>query len=52
MLISAIIVAVCNTTRTVITASEVELPLLVVARGVEYMSVCMKSKGLILRTCG
>ncbi len=41
VLISAIIVAACRTTRTAITASsEVELPLLVVvSRGVEYVSV-------------
>ena len=43
VLISAIIVATCKTTRTAITASsEVELPfLLVVSREVEYISVCM-----------
>ncbi len=41
VLISAIIVAACRTTKTAITASsEVELPLLVVvSQGVEYVSV-------------
>ncbi len=43
VLISAMIVATCKTTRTAITASsEVELPfLLVVSRGIEYFSVYM-----------
>ena len=44
VLISAIIVATCNTTRTAITASsEVELPLLVVvSHGVEDSPVCIE----------
>ena len=40
MLISAIIVAACRTTRTITASSEGELPLLlVVSRGVEFISV-------------
>ena len=44
VLISIVIVATCNTTRTAITASsEVELPLLVVvSHGVEDSPVCME----------
>ncbi len=52
VLISAIIVATCKTTRTAITASsEVELPLLLVVSHEAVISMCMEIKQLDTLVC-